>query len=63
MLGNWPQNELPNLADDNCDVVSEQKNRYNCIAWTAGDNTKWWWPSQEKGISYWPKKGTAKGND
>ena len=60
MLGNWPQNELPNLADDNCDVVSDQKNRYNCIAWAAGDNTKWWWPSQEKGISYWPKGAPQK---
>lgn len=26
---------------------------YNCIAWAAGDDQRWWWPIPEN-ISYWP---------
>ena len=25
--------------------------RYNCIAWAANDNSRWWWPDED---SYWP---------
>jgi hypothetical protein len=27
---------------------------YNCIAWAAGDDTRWWWPDVD---SYWPDTG------
>jgi hypothetical protein len=26
---------------------------YNCIAWAAGDEGRWWWPDAG-GIYYWP---------
>jgi hypothetical protein len=53
MPGNWPQNEFPNLTDTNCSVTSPVTRRYNCIAWAAKNNTRWWWPDPF-GIGYWP---------
>jgi hypothetical protein len=32
-------------------ITSEPTDRYNCIAWAAGDDRKWWWPN---GSRYWP---------
>jgi hypothetical protein len=32
-------------------ITSPQDERYNCIAWAAGDSTRWWWPDDD---SYWP---------
>ena len=26
---------------------------YNCIAWAAGDDSQWWWPSEG---DYWPEE-------
>src|SRR5271157_1970901 len=55
MPGSWPPHELPNAKDDNCFERSQKKNRYNCIAWAAGNNTQWWWPLPLAGGSnYWP---------
>ena len=42
---------LPNLTARNWGVTSPSTNRYNCIAWAAGDNSRWWWP---EGSYYWP---------
>lgn len=28
-------------------------NRYNCIAWAADNDTRWWWPDAAN-IGYWP---------
>ena len=42
---------LPNLNDCNHQITSPRKNRYNCIAWAAGSDTRWWWPS---GKGFWP---------
>jgi hypothetical protein len=50
MPGSWPQNDHPRLTDSNCSVTSPIKNRYNCIAWAAGDDKKNWWPL----YGYWP---------
>jgi hypothetical protein len=33
-------------------VTSEETDRYNCIAWAAGDTSRWWWPLYP---SYWPE--------
>lgn len=35
---------LPNLSPDNHRVTSPRTDRYNCIAWAAGDDGNWWWP-------------------
>ena len=53
MRGSWPQHELPNLTDQNCDVKSPVTNRYNCIAWAAGEDFRNWWPDPF-GIDFWP---------
>jgi len=34
-------------------VTSPRDSRYNCVAWAAGDVTRWWWPA-ESPFTYWP---------
>ncbi len=34
-------------------VSSPPSEKYNCIAWAAGDATQWWWPEEGPGI-FWP---------
>ncbi len=53
MPGSWPPSEFPYLDDNSCEVTSGASRRYNCIAWAAGNNTRWWWPDP-MGIGYWP---------
>lgn len=52
MLGDQVLVELPNLTPNNYIVTSPHTRRYNCIAWAAGCNTLWWWPSR---WGYWPQ--------
>ena len=42
---------FPNLIVDGYRVTSPDSLDYNCIAWAAGDETKWWWPDDD---AYWP---------
>lgn len=42
---------FPNLTPDRVHVTSPVDKRYNCIAWAAGDNRRWWWPAAQ---AYWP---------
>jgi hypothetical protein len=44
---------FPNLHDENHKVTSPQTPEYNCIAWAAGDNERWWWPGIHPHV-YWP---------
>ena len=53
MPGSWSPNDFPNLTPDTCEVTSEAKKRYNCIAWAAGNNTRNWWPTPGP-EAYWP---------
>ena len=46
---------FPNLASEEFETVEEPSNRYNCIAYAAGDTSDWWWPD---GINYWPPWAT-----
>lgn len=34
-------------------VTSSRDERYNCVAWAAGDVNRWWWPA-ESPFTYWP---------
>jgi len=45
------QQVFPNLGDHQ--ITSPRSEKYNCIAWVAGDATQWWWPEEGKGI-FWP---------
>ena len=51
MSGSWPQADFPKLNTGNCKITSEATGRYNCIAWAAGTDKRWWDPN---GIYYWP---------
>ncbi len=42
---------FPNLNSQNHHITSPPAKRYNCIAWAAGHNNRWWWPS---GPGFWP---------
>ena len=53
MPGSWPPHELPGLTDSTCRVTSPYDTTYNCIAWAANTNSRWWWPDQ-MGVGYWP---------
>jgi hypothetical protein len=33
------------------EVTSPESPAYNCIAWAAGETSRWWWPSP---IDFWP---------
>ena len=44
---------FPNLSDTNHRLTSAASRRYNCIAFAAGDETRWWWPVPV-GPAYWP---------
>jgi len=36
-------------------VTSPEQVDYNCVAWAAGETTRWWWPD-EFGQYYWPEE-------
>lgn len=40
---------FPRLTAENHRVTSPATTDYNCIAWTARDTERWWWPG-----TYWP---------
>lgn len=50
-----PPAEFPNLQREGYTPTSSATPRYNCIAWAAGDNKRWWWPSFSY---YWPPGAT-----
>ena len=53
MPGSWPPQDLPNLTDQNCSITSPASTLYNCIAWAAGDDSRWWEPDPFD-LYYWP---------
>lgn len=46
-------NPFPFLSNTNCNVTSPATPEYNCIAWAAGEDFRWWWPIV--GVYFWPK--------
>ena len=44
---------FPELVGWDYAVTSENTYEYNCIAFAAGDESRWWWPSED-GHAYWP---------
>lgn len=51
MPGSWSQRDLPRLHSGNCKITSPASNAYNCIAWAAGNDKRWWDPTIPY---YWP---------
>lgn len=52
---------FPNLQADGYEITSQKDPAYNCIAWAAGDVTRWWEPVPSPGPGpllggyYWPE--------
>jgi hypothetical protein len=46
---------FPNLRHTSYSVESQQTPRYNCIAWAAGENSRPWWPIDQKPY-YWQEE-------
>jgi len=44
---------FPGLCDTPYQITSPADDNYNCIAWAAGDITRWWWPGAPE-RTYWP---------
>lgn len=42
---------FPSLEATGGRLTSPQTPVYNCIAWAAGDQSRWWWPNPG---GYWP---------
>jgi len=47
------ERDFPSLRSTQYDVTSPEDAQYNCIAWAAGFNDRWWWPSRRPSY-YWP---------
>ena len=45
---------FPGLASSEYAETSLATRRYNCIAWAAGDEHRWWWPEPFP-HAYWPE--------
>ncbi len=45
---------FPDLASAGYSVTSPPTSEYNCIAWAAGDTGRWWWPTPDPDLTYWP---------
>ena len=44
---------FPQLESDGFDVTSPTNSFYNCFAWAANDNARWWEPAED---GYWPER-------
>ena len=52
-LDDWLKQEFPGLHLFGYQITSPPTPQYNCIAWAAGENNRWWWPIGK----YWPGQG------
>ena len=44
---------FPRLRGQFYRIQSPKDDRYNCIAFAAGDSSRWWWPDAV-GDDFWP---------
>jgi hypothetical protein len=45
---------FPNLEKEGWQQTSAASEKYNCIAWAAGQQAQWWWPYHHP-VYYWPE--------
>ena len=50
-MGSWEPAHHPKLTPANYQETSPFDTKYNCIAWAAGKDDDWWWPTPDY---YWP---------
>lgn len=53
MLSRDLERLFPLLAGASYEITSPAQPDYNCIAWAAGDDSRWWWPDEFYQY-YWP---------
>ncbi len=46
---------FPALRGVPYEITSPATPGYNCIAWAAGDDSRWWWPDEFEQY-YWPEE-------
>jgi hypothetical protein len=51
---NFLETIFPGVAQGGYSITSLRSQRYNCIAWAAGDTSNWWWPGPNANEEYWP---------
>lgn len=44
---------FPSLSNCGYCITSPKTPQYNCIAWAAGKNDRWWWPTR---FAFWPEE-------
>lgn len=45
---------FPNLDSSGFEITSPATKEYNCIAWVADEDDRWWWPDKNQ-QAYWPQ--------
>lgn len=50
------EDSFPNLTSGGYEITSDFSLDYNCIAWAAGDISRWWWPVAG---DHWPIGDTS----
>jgi hypothetical protein len=50
--------EYPNLASSDYRITSPRNPEYNCFAWAAEEDDRWWSPTDEQ--YYWPEGAPTK---
>ena len=52
--------EFPKLKESGCTPKSDPDEQYNCIAWAAGEDHRWWEPCEGR---HWPLPATGSWSD
>lgn len=52
-LESYKEDKFPNLSKTEYSITSKQTVSYNCFAWAAGENQRWWSPIDPDNIYYW----------
>jgi len=47
------EDAFPSLREAGYRLTSPSSPTYNCIAWAAREESRWWWPDP-RGFYYWP---------
>ncbi|MBN3887378.1 MAG: hypothetical protein V7L02_14200 [Nostoc sp.] len=52
-LESYRENKFPNFYHTEYSVISKQSTSYNCFAWAAGEDNRWWSPIDPDNMYYW----------
>ncbi|MBD2547318.1 DUF7689 domain-containing protein [Planktothricoides raciborskii] len=50
----YQEEDFPNLAATGYCITSKRSRLYNCFAWAAGEDDRWWNPLESNNSYYWP---------